>query len=263
MPVPTGVSASATSVTSVTASCDGATDVGTLTYRVEYRVAGSTDAWTVDAEDVTATTDVVDGLTCGTKCEFQVSAKRDVVVALTPWSSPSDTATAVPLTVVDATMTKVGANHVTVTWAYGTGCTGITAARYYIDHAQEYADSTAVRVEFQSAQAPPFPLPMDLAHQTSGSPLVHSRWIRQQILLEADDDVTERLAFDAVGPVAQQDLDEAFRLAVGAGRVGPGAQRVRLVLPQVPTTRASPVRANARLITSWARRLWWTVADMR
>ena len=36
-PVPTGVAAAATSATGVTVSWDGATDVGTLTYRVEYR----------------------------------------------------------------------------------------------------------------------------------------------------------------------------------------------------------------------------------
>ena len=194
-PVPTGVSASATSATSVTVSWDGATDVGTLTYRVEYREAGSTDAWTVDAEDVTATSHVVDGLPCGTRYAFQVSAKGDGVVSLTPWSVPSDTDTAVPLTVVDATMTKVGAAQVTVTWAYGTGCSGITAARYYINHVREFADGTEARGEFQSSEAPPYTLAADLTHPTSGSPLVRSRWIRLQILLEADDDVTERLVF--------------------------------------------------------------------
>ena len=195
-PVPTGVSAAVASATSVTVSWDGATDVGALTYRVEYREAGSTDAWTVDAEDVTATSHVVDGLPCGTRYAFQVSAKGDGVVSLTPWSVPSDPDTAVPLTVVDATMTKVGANQVNVTWAYGTGCTGITAARYYINHVREFADGTETRGEFQSSEAPPYTLAAGLTHLTSGSPLVRSSWVRLQIKLDADDDLTERLIFD-------------------------------------------------------------------
>ena len=195
-PVPTGVSAAVTSATSVTVSWDGVTDLGTLTYRVEYREAGSTDAWTVDAEDVTATSHVVDGLPCGTRYAFQVSAKGDGLVSLTPWSVPSDPDTAVPLTVVDATMTKVGANQVKVTWAYGTGCTGITAARYYINHVREFADGTETRGEFQSSEAPPYTLAAGLTHLTSGSPLVRSSWVRLQIKLDADDDVTERLIFD-------------------------------------------------------------------
>ena len=195
-PVPTGVAAAATSATGVTVSWDGATDVGTLTYRVEYRRDGSTDAWTVDAEDVTATTHVVDGLTCGTRYAFQVSAKGDGVVSLSPWSSPSDTATAVPLTVVDATMTKVGANYVTVTWAYGTGCSGITAVRYFINHVEEYADGTQAPGEIQFMQGSPQTYSVQLTHLTSGSPLVRYRWLRLQIKLDADDDFTERLTFD-------------------------------------------------------------------
>ena len=204
-PVPTGVSAAVTNSTSVTVSWNGATNAGTLTYRVEYRVAGSTDAWTVDAEDVTASPHVVDELTCGTEYAFQVSAKGDGVVSLAAWSTPSATDTATtaactdpcnPLTVVDATLTKVGANQVTVTWAYGTGCTGIEATRYYIKHDQAYADGTQTGGEYQSAQGPPYMLPVNLTHPTSGSPLVRSRWLSLQIQLEADDDVTERLTFD-------------------------------------------------------------------
>ena len=195
-PVPTGVSAAVASTTSVAVSWDGATDVDTLTYRVEYRQAGSTGAWTVDAEDVTATRHMVDDLTCGTRYAFRVSAKGDGMVSLTAWSSPSDSATAVPLTVVDATMTKVGTSKVRVTWAYGSGCTGIAVARHFIGHVQEFADGTQASAEFQSDQAPPHLIPADLTHVFTGSPLVRASWTRLQILLEGDEGPSARLTFD-------------------------------------------------------------------
>ena len=208
VPVPTGVSASVTSATSITVSWDGATDAGPLTYRVEYRQADADDddAWTVDAEDVTATTHVVDDLTCGTEYEFQVSAKGDGIVSLSTWSSPSDSDTATtsacsdpcnPVTVLDATLAKVaGENRVTVTWAYGNGCTGVTAARYYFRFVQDYADGTKVADNTQSTAGSPQTYSPVLAHVTTQSPLVRVTWTQLQIQLEADDDVTERLTFD-------------------------------------------------------------------
>ena len=121
-----------------------------------------------------------------------MSAKGDGVVSLTAWSDPSDSAKAVPLTVVDATLTKVGTDQVRVTWAYGAGCTGFTAARHFVNHVKEYADGSAVSGEYQSTPAPPYTLPADLAHLTSGSPLVRARWIRLQLKLDEADGPTER-----------------------------------------------------------------------
>ena len=96
-PAPTGLAAAATSATSITLTWEGATDAGSLTYHVEYRVADSDDAWTaVVRDEPTAATQVVDGLTCGTGYAFRVSAFGDGVGSLAaqgPWSAAHPAAT--------------------------------------------------------------------------------------------------------------------------------------------------------------------------
>ncbi len=92
---PTDLAAAATSATRITLSWVGAPDAGTLTYRVEYRVAGTDDAWTaVVRDEPTAATQVIDGLTCGTEYAFRVSAFGDGVGSLAAWSAPSTVHTA-------------------------------------------------------------------------------------------------------------------------------------------------------------------------
>ena len=94
---PTDLAAAATTATSITLSWVGATDAGTLIYRVEHRVADSDDAWTaVVRDEPTAASQVVDGLTCGTGYAFRVSAVGDGVGALAiqgPWSTVHTAAT--------------------------------------------------------------------------------------------------------------------------------------------------------------------------
>ena len=94
---PTDLAAATTTATSITLSWVGATDAGTLIYRVEHRVADSDDAWTaVVRDEPTAASQVVDGLTCGTGYAFRVSAVGDGVGALAiqgPWSTVHTAAT--------------------------------------------------------------------------------------------------------------------------------------------------------------------------
>ena len=96
-PAPTDLAAAATSATSITLTWEGATDAGSLTYHVEYRVADSDDAWTaVVRDEPTAATQVVDGLTCGAEYAFRVSAFGDGVGSLAaqgPWSAAHPAAT--------------------------------------------------------------------------------------------------------------------------------------------------------------------------
>ena len=56
--------------------------------------------------------------------------------------------------------------------------------------------------------------------------------------------VGARRVGEGIGPAVQQDLDEAFRLAIGAGRVGPGAQVLQGVRSR--KARASPWRSLGR-----------------
>ena len=86
---PANLSASPASGTSVSVAWDAAGDAESLSYRVEYRAAGSDAAWTVGADDLTTATHVVEGLSCETAYEFRVSARGDGVSAVAAWSEPS------------------------------------------------------------------------------------------------------------------------------------------------------------------------------
>ncbi len=99
-PAPVELAATATTATSVTLAWVGAPDVGTLTYRVQYRIPDPTDPnapWTEDANDISGASHVVDDLTCGTEHQFQVGAYGDGVAraaAWGPWSTTLAAATA-------------------------------------------------------------------------------------------------------------------------------------------------------------------------
>ncbi len=209
-PAPTALSASATSATSVTLTWVGATDVGTLTYRIGYRVAGSGAEWTVDADNLTAATHEVDGLTCGTAYEFSVSAAGDGVHALTDWgawaaaASASTSACLEPcssLAVVNATLTKIAADTLRASWEYGDDCAGIEPVWHYIKHVQEYADGTREERETQSSAGSPRELSVDLTHWTSGSPLVRFTWTHLEVKLDPDSDDRLSVTFDPVPSV--------------------------------------------------------------
>ena len=99
-PAPVDLEATATTATSVALAWVGATDAGTLTYRVQYRVPDPNDpnaAWTEDANDLSVASHVVDDLPCGTEHQFQVGAYGDGVAraaAWGPWSTPLAASTA-------------------------------------------------------------------------------------------------------------------------------------------------------------------------
>ena len=70
-PAPTGLTAVATGMTSIGLTWAGPTDVGSLTYRVEYRIADPDEDWTEDASGLQAAAHEVAGLACGTAYEFR------------------------------------------------------------------------------------------------------------------------------------------------------------------------------------------------
>ena len=88
-PAPENLIAGTSTATSIPLTWDAV--AGAVSYRVEYRPSTSTD-WTVDTDNATATSHVVDDLTCGTDYRFRVSAFGIGTVYAPGWSEPSDPA---------------------------------------------------------------------------------------------------------------------------------------------------------------------------
>ena len=201
-PAPTTVAAGTATETSIPLTWDAVT--GAAKYRVEYRVSGA-DTWTTASDTITTASYTVDDLTCGTAYEFRVSIYGDGATLAAEWGATSTALAAStsacsdpcnPLTVVDATLTKVsGESSVKATWAYGNGCTEFEAARYHLGYAEEYADGTTTTGEYQSITASPLTLRPSMTHATSGSPLIRYRWTGLTFVLEQGDDPSENLKF--------------------------------------------------------------------
>ena len=90
-PAPQNVTTGTPAETSVELTWDAVAGAGK--YRVEYLKTGET-AWLTDDETLTATTHVVDELTCGTAYEFQVSAYGDGAAHTQVWGEASTALTA-------------------------------------------------------------------------------------------------------------------------------------------------------------------------
>ena len=88
-PAPENLSAGTPAETSIPLSWDAV--AGAVYYLVEYSASTSSD-WTVDRANATATSHVVDDLTCGTDYRFRVSALGSGTVYAIEWSQPSDPA---------------------------------------------------------------------------------------------------------------------------------------------------------------------------
>ncbi len=88
-PAPENLIAGTSTATSIPLSWNAV--AGAVSYRVEYRPSTSSD-WTVDTDNATATSHVVDDLTCGTDYRFRVSAFGIGTVYAPGWSEPSDPA---------------------------------------------------------------------------------------------------------------------------------------------------------------------------
>ncbi len=165
---------------------------GATKYRVEYRVSG-TDSWTTDDATLTTTAHTVDGLTCGAAYQFQVSAYGDGFVSLAEWGAASASASASSaLVVVDAALTKVSANRLRISWAYGGNCAGIAPVWHYLKHKQDYADGTRASGEGQSSAGSPREFDVYLQHVTTRSPLVRFSWTQLQVRLGGS---TKRLTY--------------------------------------------------------------------
>ncbi|MCY3913922.1 MAG: cadherin domain-containing protein [Chloroflexi bacterium] len=200
-PAPTNVAAGTVGKTSIPFTWDAVT--GATKYRVEYRVSDA-DTWTTASDAITAAAYTVEELTCGTAYEFRVSIYGDGSTLAAAWGAATTALAAStgacdpcdPLTVVDATLTKVtGTTKVRFNWGYGNGCTEFEAARYHIGYAVEYADGTKTTGEYQSITAPPLNFSPRMTHETSGSPLVRFRWTDLDFVLEEGDDPSENLTF--------------------------------------------------------------------
>ena len=89
-PLPANLVAGTSGLTSIGLSWDAVPNA--RTYRVAYRVTG-TDTWIQEADALTGTFDIVDGLTCGTAYEVRVLAYGDGPTDATGWSTASATVT--------------------------------------------------------------------------------------------------------------------------------------------------------------------------